>query len=57
MAKHVWKTHREKPKKFEDALVNIFNIGNSYFNGYINRKETARVIANEINSVINNWHC
>ena len=54
MDKHVWKTHREKPKKFEDALVNIFNIGNSYFNGYTNQKETAKVIANEINSVINN---
>lgn len=54
MTKHVWKTHRENPKKFEDALVNIFNIGNSYFNGYTNQKETARVIADELSSVTNN---
>lgn len=54
MAKHVWKTHREKPKKFEDALVNIFNIGNSYFNGYTSRKATAKAIAAELSSVTNN---
>lgn len=56
MNKHIWKAHKNKTKnkKFDDALVNIFNIGNSYFNGYTNKKETARVIANEINSVTNN---
>lgn len=50
MTKHVWKTHREKPKKFEDALVNIFNIGSSYFNGHTNQKETARAIFKEISN-------
>lgn len=50
MTKHIWKTHREKPKKFEDALVSIFNIGNSYFNGYTNEKETARAICKEISN-------
>lgn len=56
MTKHIWKTHKnkEKNKKFDDTLVNIFNIGNSYFKGHTNKKETARVIAAELSSVTNN---
>ena len=50
MAKHVWKTHREQPKKFEDVLVNIFNISSSFFNGHTNQKETARAICKEISN-------
>lgn len=56
MTKHIWKTHKNKAKnkKFDDVLVNIFNIGNSYFNGYTSRKATAKAIAAELSSVTNN---
>lgn len=52
MTKHIWKTHKNKAKnnKFDDTLVNIFNIGNSYFKGHTNQKEAAQAICKEISN-------